>query len=61
LKFVTPNPAGSAGYGGAGRLHVYTAELVTHGGRSLHYLVAHDLAGLAAKLETAEAGEPGPV
>ena len=45
---------------GAGGLHVYTAERRTHGGRSLHYLVAHDLAGLAAKLETVEADESGP-
>jgi len=45
---------------GASGLPVYTAERRTRGGRSLHYLVSHDLAGLAAKLETVEAHEPGP-
>jgi hypothetical protein len=40
---------------GPAALHVYTAELRTHGGRSLHFLAGHDVAELAARLETATA------
>lgn len=42
---------------GPGALHVWTAELRTHGGRSLHFLAGHDAAELAARLEVATAIE----
>ncbi len=52
-------------YGGAweiqcspGGLPVVTAEHRSGDGRSIRYLVAHDIAGLAAKLETAGTVEP---
>ncbi len=38
-----------------GALHVWTAELVTDGGRCLHFLAGHDAGELAARLATATA------
>jgi hypothetical protein len=40
---------------GPAALHVYTAELTTHGGRSLHFLAGHTLDELAARLASATA------
>jgi hypothetical protein len=40
---------------GPAALHVYTAELRTGGGRSIHFLAGHDLDELAARLATATA------
>ena len=36
-------------------LHIYSAELRSADGRSLHYLCGHDLPELSARLETATA------
>lgn len=36
-----------------GALHVWTAELRSADGRSLHYLCGHDIGELAARLEVA--------
>ncbi len=36
-------------------LHIYSAELRSANGRSLHYLCGHDLPELSARLETATA------
>jgi len=36
-----------------GALHVWTAELLSDGGRSVHFLAGHDLAELEARLVTA--------
>ena len=43
---------------GPAALHVYTAELRTDGGRSLHFLAGHDVAELAARLATATETTP---
>ncbi len=43
---------------GPAALYVFTAELRSHGGRSLHFLAGHDVAELAARLATATAA-PG--
>jgi len=40
------------------QLHVWTAELIGDGGRSLHFLCGHDLDELAARLATATAIAP---
>ncbi len=40
---------------GPAALPVYTAELRTHGGRSLHFLAGHDLGELAVRLAVATA------
>jgi hypothetical protein len=40
---------------GPAALHVWTAELTTHGGRSLHFLAGHTLDELAARLASATA------
>ena len=36
-------------------LHVWTAELTTEGGRSVHFLAGHDIEELADRLATATA------
>lgn len=40
---------------GPAALHVYTAELTTDDGRSIHFLAGHDIAELAARLASATA------
>jgi hypothetical protein len=40
---------------GPAELHVYTAELRTHDGRSLHFLAGHTIDELAARLASATA------
>ena len=36
-------------------LHIYSAELRSNGGRTLHFLAGHDIGELAARLATATA------
>ena len=40
-------------------LHIYSAELKSEDGRSLHYLAGHDLAELESRLEVAKATATG--